>query len=344
MNEKQIAEIQTFRKTTTEVAAAHRALAVLLLVQGGDMHFSVYGIDHARRLKYAYLRHGIDAFLDKRRSNRKRVLTAAERQAVIFVLQHREPKDLVPGCESEQWSTYWLGQYILAFTGKRYKSKTSHYLLFKEAKLSFHLPGKVYERSDPETRATWIETTEPLLVRYWADPNTVILCEDEMVLTNATTTQRIWLPKGAYPPVLDVNTTKKRCSFYGFLNLKTGQQHTFTADWQNMYITAEILTKVRALYPKKKLILIWDNAGWHRGSEVQKWIEQDGNTQTIYFPPYTPDLNPQEHVWKAGRVAVTHNQHITNLAETAERFRHYLTNRTFTYELLGFRADPGGQV
>ena len=111
-----------------------------------------------------------------------------------------------------------------------------------------------------------------------------------------------------------------------------------------MYSTVEILTKVRAAYPTQKLVLIWDNAGWHRGSEVQKWIEQDNNTETIHFPPYTPDLNPQEHVWKAGRAAVTHNQHITNLNETAEQFRDYLNTRTFAYELLGFRASPSGQV
>ena len=162
--------------------------------------------------------------------------------------------------------------------------------------------------------------------------------EDEMVLTNATTTQKIWLPKGQYPPVLEINSTKKRQSFYGFLNLKTGQQHTFVTGWQNMHITAEILTKVRKLYPTQKLVIFWDNAGWHRGSKVQEWVEQDGNTEIVYFPPYTPDFNPQEHVWKAGRAAITHNRHITKLKEVAEEFRQYLESRTFAYELLGFRA------
>lgn len=180
-----------------------------------------------------------------------------------------------------------------------------------------------------------------MLKRYWHEPNTVILCEDEMVLTNATTTQRIWLPQGQYPPVLEVNTAKKRQSFYGFLNLKTGQQHTCTADWQNMHITAEILSKIRELYPTQRLVIFWDNAGWHRGSKVQEWIEADGNTETVYFPPHTPDLNPQEHVWKAGRAHATRNKHITNLEKTAEAFRQYLEERMFAYELLGLRADLG---
>ena len=347
MTPKQIAEIQNFRKTTTEVAAAHRALAVLLLAEGGDMHFSVYGVDHARRLKYAYLHKGTDAFLDKRASNRERVLTPAERQAVIFVLQHRQPKDLVPGCSEEQWSTYWLSQYILAFTGKHYKSKTSHYLLFREAKLSFHFPGKSYEKADEARKEAWVvQQTDgrSALMRAWKDDDTVILCEDEMVLTSSTILQKIWLPKGQYPPVVDTNTTKKRKSIYGFLNLKTGRQDAFSTDWQNMYITVEVLDKLRRAYPTQKLLLVWDNCGWHRGGEVQTWIKRDGNTKTLYFPPYTPDLNPQEHVWKAGRKATTHNLHITNIEQTTEDFKAYITSRTFGYELCGLRPHGSGQV
>ena len=339
MKPKQIAQLKQELKTLQEGAATRRAMAVLLLVTHGDLSLSVYTKDHAKRLKAQYLKHGTNAFEDKRKNNRERVLTRAERDLVLTVLQHQRPCDVLTVSSSEYWSTHLLADYIYEQTGKRYKSKTSHYVLFKEAKLSFHLPGKAYEKADPVLRATWVEQTKPLLEQYWQEPDTVILCEDEMVLTNATTTQRIWLPRGGYPPVLEVNTTKKRTSFYGFLNLKTGQQHTFTADWQNMHITAGILTKVRAVYPTRKLIIFWDNAGWHRGSVVQQWIEADGNTETVYFPPYTPDFNPQEHVWKAGRAAVTHNLHITDLKDTAEKFRQYLESQTFCYELLGYRAE-----
>lgn len=339
MTPKQIADIQTFRKTTKDAEAAHRALAVLLLVQGGDMAYSLYTVDHARRLKYAFLHQGTIAFEDKRRSNRNRVLTKQERETTIQILQTKQPKDVIAACTDEHWSTYWLGRYIGEMFGKAYKSRTSHYLLFHEAKFSFHLPGKLYEKSDPAVKAAWAVNTKPILEQYWREPNTVILCEDEMVLTNATTLQKIWLPKGEYPPVLEINTTKKRQSFYGFLNLKSGRQHTFVTDKQNMLVTAEILTKVRKLYPTQKLVLFWDNAGWHKGSKAQEWIEQDGNTETVYFPPYTPDFNPQEHVWKAGRAHVTHNRHITKLKEIAEEFRQYLESRTFCYELLGFRAN-----
>lgn len=338
MNTEQKQKLNQFIKKTKDGSASRRAVAVNLLEAGISTDFTGYTRKHAERLRRNFIKIGDKAFEDKRKNNRDRILTTKEKQQLVKTLKTKQPKDVISGCEVEHWTTGLLGIYIFELTGKKYKSKTSEHLLFKEAKLTFHLPGKSYEKSDEQAKAVWIEQTKPILKKHWQKENTVILCEDEMVLTAKTTMQRVWLPKGEYPPVIETNSRKKNKSFYGFLNLKTGQEHTFITDWQNMYITVEILTKLRRIYPTQKLVLIWDNAGWHRGSKVAEWIEADGNTETIHFPPYTPDLNPQEHVWKAGRKEVTHNQYINKIEETAERFRQHIENKIFGYELLGFRA------
>jgi DDE superfamily endonuclease len=346
VNQKQIDQLKKDQKQLRDGSAARRAMAVLLFVSKGDVSFSGYTIDHAKRLKGQYLKHGIDAFKDKRTSQRDRVLTSIERNQVIATLQTKQPKDVIGLCTDTNWSTYLLGEYIYVLTGKHYKSKTSSYLLFREARLSFHLPGKSYEKADPARAASWEKTQchgRSTLMRAWHDPDTVILCEDEMVLTSATTLQKIWLPRNAYPPVVETNGTRKRRSFYGFYDLKTGSQHAYVTEWQNMYITVEVLQKLRKAYPDQKLLLVWDNCGWHRGSKVAEWIKQDGNTKTLYFPPYTPELNPQEHVWKAGRKATTHNLHITDIQESAEQFARYITGRKFSYELCGLRPHVSWQ-
>ena len=71
---------------------------------------------------------------------------------------------------------------------------------------------------------------------------------------------------------------------------------------------------------KKKLLIFWDGAGWHRGSEVQKFMEKDKKIEIIYFPPYSPEENPQEHVWKAGRSHVTHNRFIKDIDSVTKAF------------------------
>lgn len=339
MNAKQTKALQKFVSQAETGDATRRALAVSLLESHMDVTLTGYSLKHAERLRRDYISQGEIVFKDKRRSNRDRVLTKKERDKVVFNMKSKKPKDLIADCEEEHWTTYWLGEYIRSLTGKKYKSKTSSYLLFKEAKLTWHKPGKVYDKADPVQQELWKKETQPVLQSHWDNPNTVIFCEDEMVLTISSTLQKVWLPQGQRPLVIETTGTRKNLSFYGFLNLKTGKEHTFITEHQNMYITKDQLIKLRKLYPTQHLVFVWDNAGWHRGSQVTEWIQDDGNTETIYFPPYSPNLNPQEHVWKAGRKAVTHNQHITNIQETADKFKQHLESHIFAYELLGFRAN-----
>ena len=128
----------------------------------------------------------------------------------------------------------------------KYKSKTSYYLLFKENKFSFHKPGKVYEKHDPERTAKWREETKPKLKQAMGDEDTVVLAEDEMILFSQTTFQRIWLPQGKYPKI-EVSNTKENRSLYGFLNIKTGEEHAYKKERQNMFITVECLKSIRKL-------------------------------------------------------------------------------------------------
>jgi DDE superfamily endonuclease/Winged helix-turn helix len=235
------------------------------------------------------------------------------------------------------WSTAILGELIKEKYGVVYKTRRPFYLLFEGARFSFHKPGQVYEKRDELKVQAWKEEIKPRLEEAFCDSNTVILCEDEMVLSSITTFQKIWLKKGEYPKI-EVSNTKRNKSIYGFLNIKEGTEHSFVKDWQNMYITVEVLQEIRIIYPGNKILLFWDGAGWHKGSAVQDFIREDGNIDAIYFPPYSPEENPQEHVWKAGRKTVTHNKFISNIVETADKFVGYLNANKFPYSLCDFTA------
>jgi len=345
LNQIQKDELSQFMASADRIGAeVRRTLAVLYVDDEADestiKRFTRFSRAQAFVIRKRYMSDGIAALKDKRKSNRPRILTGGERTQVITTLKTKQPKDVIVGCSDTGWSVYWLGEYVYGLTGKRYASRTSEYLLFREARLSFHLPGKRYEKADPEQKSRWAQDNLSRLQKQWRDPRTVVLCEDEMILTSSTTLQKVWLPMGEYPPVIETNSTRQRASFYGFLNLKTGKEQMFITERQNMFETVKVLKRIRKAYPGKKLAIYWDNCGWHRGSKVVEWIEQDGNTVVSYFPPYTPELNPQEHVWKAGRAAVTHNQFIGGrLKRLAIQFQLYVTTRSFDYELLGLR--PG---
>ena len=203
--------------------------------------------------------------------------------------------------------------------------------------MSFHKLGKVYEKYDAARAEAWRAEKEPIIEHTVKEADTVILCADEMVLSSQTIFQKVWLKVGDYPQV-QVSNTKKNRSIYGFLNVKTGAQHAFVREWQNMFITKGVLEEIRKIYPTQKILLFWDGAGWHKGSEVQKFIEADKNIEVHYFPTYSPDENPQEHVWTKGRAAKSHNVFIPDIQKAANDFTAFLNTTLFPYKFFSLGA------
>ena len=57
-----------------------------------------------------------------------------------------------------------------------------------------------------------------------------------------------------------------------------------------MHETAAILQKIRKIYPKEKILVLWDGAGWHCGSVAQQALVEH-HIEAIHFSPYSPELN-----------------------------------------------------
>lgn len=294
-----------------------------------------YSRRQAFDLRRNYLTGGLTSILDKKKGKPKELLTRKQREEITNILNQKIPKDFSYDCD--YWTTGIIADLVEERYNVRYKSKTSLYVIFRRARFSYHKPGKVYQRRDEKEVAEWKEQAAAVIGKAWKKENTVVLAEDEMVLSTQTTFQKIWLPQGEYPKI-EVSNKKENRSIYGFLNLKTGKEHAFKTKWQNMYITVKVLKKIRKIYPDQKILIVWDGAGWHRGSKVQEFVREDKKIETFHFPRYSPEENPQEHVWKAGRSHVTHNHFIKDIDKTANQFVAYLNSEKFSYALLDFSA------
>lgn len=44
------------------------------------------------------------------------------------------------------------------------------------------------------------------------------------------------------------------------------------------------------------MVVIMDNAPWHKGNDIKELIESTG-AKLLKLPPYSPDLNSIEHAW-----------------------------------------------
>lgn len=227
-----------------------------------------------------------------------------------------------------------MGNFIESEYRVKYKSKTSIYLIFKQAKFTYHKPDRQYQARNDQEVERWRKEAKIKIKQALAEKNTIVLMADEMSLSTQTTIQKIWLPQGEYPRI-EIAKKRDARSIYGFLNIKNGKEHSFKTKWQNMYITYNILGRLRKVYPTEKLFIVWDKAPWHKGSKAQQFIKDDGQIETLDFPRAAPDENPQEHVWKNGRSKITHNRFIDDINQATDEFVNYLNSTIFNYSFLG---------
>jgi transposase len=164
-------------------------------------------------------------------------------------------------------------------------------------------------------------------------PDTVILAADEASLYLQASLMRVWAPVGQ-TPVIKVAANRDNTHFYGALNLVTGTQVVLRTALMNAQTSLLFLCCLLQAYPDKHLLLFWDRATWHKGEALRSFLEANPRLEIMWFPPGCPELNPQEHVWKAAREAVSHNHQCAKMDELADAFESHLTQTQFPCSLL----------
>ncbi len=156
----------------------------------------------------------------------------------------------------------------------------------------------------------------------------------------SATTTAVWAPRGQ-TPVVRVHPSRKMVHFYGTLNLVTGRELTMRSAEMNAQATAQHLEQILEATPQGPILMLWDRGPWHSGPLIREVLAANPRLKTMRFPVAAPNLNPQEHVWKATRRAVSHNHTVPRLPELADRFEEHLSSTNFESSFLdsyGFNA------
>jgi transposase len=161
----------------------------------------------------------------------------------------------------------------------------------------------------------------------------VIVAGDEASMYLQATLRIVWAPKGQ-TPVVKIDPGRDHLHFYGALNLQTGQEIVMRSPIMKGATSVLFLHKLVLAYPNQHILLLWDRAPWHHGPAIRDFLAAHPNLEIFYFPPGSPDLNPQEHVWKEAREHVSHNHTVNKLATLADQFEDHLSTQTFPCSLL----------
>lgn len=144
-----------------------------------------------------------------------------------------------------------------------------------------------------------------------------------------------WNTRGESPVVKIKNSSESK-SFYGALSKNNHKVLTHVCDKQNSDETIKFLEHIKQFYQDKgEVLVIWDNASWHKSNKVKEWLVKNPNIiKLANFPPYSPQLNPQEHVWKEVRRELSEIIHDYTFRQVVDRACRVLLNTKFKYSIF----------
>ncbi len=119
-----------------------------------------------------------------------------------------------------------------------------------------------------------------------------------------------------------------KTSYSGFVIPETGELFVATPETFNYETTIasirEFLT-AKPLPEGKHYVLVMDNAPWHKKTlrlvdteKQEDYTDISSKVSFLMLPPYSPDLNPIEQVWRITRKENTHNIFFPTLSALKE--------------------------
>ena len=153
------------------------------------------------------------------------------------------------------------------------------------------------------------------------DEDTVIGFFDETSPQTTSNTQRLW---SFTKPTIYKNTTRIRANSFGFYALNGNSIIDFKENSKKESVI-EFLSEIKSNNPEKKILVILDNFRSHRANATVEFAEKI-QIELVYLPPYSPDLNPIEFIWKSIKRVIS-REFIIDL----EHMKYIIRNNFQTY-------------
>ena len=149
----------------------------------------------------------------------------------------------------------------------------------------------------------------------------------------------MWIPPEDVDPIVLHAPTRKQLAVFGAVCPADGRflaMQAQTFDAQSFQVFLQRLLRRRR--PGRQMVVIVDNARWHYARALQPWLYKHQDALRLDFlPPYSPELNPVERVWKLTRRLCTHNVYFENLQDLSEvveeQFRKWFYPNTQLHRL-----------
>lgn len=324
LTSEQVLVLKQSHKGTREKRLADRIKAVLMLNSGFtyDQISQVLLLDETtiRRHVEKFQTYGIDELLECR-------FTGG--QSKLSLIQEIELKKYL------QENTKRTAREVVLHIKEIYEANFStigvtkllHRLGFSYKKPKI-IPGKADSQKQIEFLTKYEETKSKL------KKNDEIYFIDSTHPQHNTLPAYGWILKGKKnDKFVKTNSGRTRINLNGALNLKSHQAVVLNEKTINHKATIKLFKRLLTRHEKGKIYIILDNASHHHAKEVKSWLKKHRRIKLLFLPPYSPNLNLIERLWRFYHQRIMWNHYF----ETFKEFKN--TSLKFFRNLKNYQKE-----
>ncbi len=139
------------------------------------------------------------------------------------------------------------------------------------------------------------------------------MAQDEGRFGRISRPQRCWAPPGIRPHA-PAQLIRESVYVFAAVAPATGELVSLILPESNTAMMNLFLEEVSQTFSKFFIVMQVDGAGWHCSSD----LVVPANIRLIEQPPYSPEVNPAEHLWDELREKQLHNRAFSSLDELIE--------------------------
>ena len=281
-----------------------------------------------RRYEREYQEGGVDELLNDHWSGGISKLTIDEERTLIAHLF-----ETVYG-SAKEISAYIKTEFAVSYTPQGLVPLL-HRLGFSYKKTK-QVPGK----ADPEKQKAFLKIYRRLRKKV-NNSNVFLYFLDGSHPQHNSMPAYGWIKKGEEKE-LKTNTGRRRVNLNGALNIADHTVVVRDEDTINAEATIRLLKDIEAKHPKAATVYcIADNARYYRARAVRAYLARS-KIELVFLPPYAPNLNLIERLWKFFHKKTTYNRYYASYAEFQDAIRRFfkdVNNRRYAGELATLLAE-----
>lgn len=286
-------------------ARFRKRVEAVTAVQGGEAVEDVaaaHNVDVGTLFRWLarYRSGGEQALRDGARQGRPRKLDEKSLKKLYRIITRGNPKQYA--FEFCLWTLNIIRTLIKREWGVEL-SKASISRLMAQLGLSVQVPTYRSYRRDQKAVDTYLKKTFPAARKLASERKAIIYFVDEASLRADAHRGTTWGKKGQTPIVED-SGDRFSVNMVSAVSPRGDMKFRVFEGGMNEDRYLEFLVYLWK-DTGKPIIVICDNARYHKTQLVQKCAETSGGLVTLVFlPPYSPDLNPDEQVWNHAKARI----------------------------------------